>query len=224
MPAGDDKPKPRALTHGGPGRHARHSPTAGAPIAYVEDEVTGQYEGAELEQKRHERDARVRERLAVVETQTAGIDSLRRDLRTTDKLVDEHNISLKIHVLPVIERTARQLEAIRAAQHELDVAFTAAISTINDSIAEMTRQLQAHAVDLAALKDGHRTHSDRLGVVERTQAAHATELAALTGTRAVDVKVGSWVRRNATSILVTALSTIAGLVGGYLATKLGVTP
>lgn len=220
----DKPPSKRALTHGGPGRHARHSPTAGAPIAYVEDEVTGQYEGAELDQKRHERDARMRERLAVVETQAAGIDALRRDLRTIDTLVAGHNVTIEITVKPLIERLQPQLEAIRIAQAALDAAIESAITDTASAIADMTRQLQEHGTRIAGVESDAADALKRMAVAERTIATHTTELAALASGRTVDVKVGSWVRRNLTSIVVTALSTIAGLVGGYLATKLGVTP
>jgi hypothetical protein len=238
VPSGDDKP-PRALTHGGARRDHRHRDTAGAPITFVEDEVTGRYEGELLDQKRAERDARMRERLAVVETQATGIEPLRRDLRTTDQLVDQHNHVIEFGVKPLLEKLPRQLEAIRLAQHTLDGALTAAVKSSQDVWTGVSRQLQEHNLRLGAVERAQTADGARLSIVERT-AADAASLAAKTRSEfvalkkartadsSVDAKVGSWVRRHASkallAIAVAVGSAIAGVVGGYLATKFGVSP
>jgi chromosome segregation ATPase len=222
--------KPRALTQGGPRRHqtaterdeqgfaARRMRDARVPAIFHED-ITGRYEiGAidqgELERLRAERDAAQRQAIA----------DLRADLKTTDKLVSEHNTKLEIGVLPVVARIPRELEAIRTAQAQLDTAFNGAIVSIDDAIASMSRQLQQHSAELHEIKSSQRTHSDRIATVERTADEHRVEIAKLKKQRSTDVVVGSWVRRNLTSIIVTAVSAIAGLVGGYLSSKFGVTP
>jgi hypothetical protein len=224
-------PPRRAPTHGGEDRHRRRSDSAGAPIAFVDDEITGRYEGVELDEKRRERDERTRERLAVLEVRAQDADKLKKDVQTQGKLVDHLNITHEIAVKPVIEKLPGQLDLIRAAQVNLDAAVNAAIASTERALAEMARQLQDHNVRIS---DGERKTeavAARLSTVETAQredraqiAKQRSDIVALKRSRGTDVVVGSFVRRHAVKVLLVLAGLVGSAIAGYVSAKLGVKP
>lgn len=251
MPGPGDKKRSPTFADGDERRDRRRSLTAGttyAPQVEVSDEITGRYEGEELEAKRAEREARARERLATLEAQRAEdrrrTAELERTVDTQGKLIDHLNVAHEIAVKPLIEKLPDNLNLIRAAQANLDAALEAAISSSDRAVAEMARQLQDHNVRLSAVERKSDADGARIAGIERTTEAHAQQLAEQRGDIAklkrardrdrdraatsTDAKIGGFVRRHGPRALLwvaVAIGTaVTGAIGGYLSRELAPAP
>jgi hypothetical protein len=226
---GDDRKPPRATTHSGAGRDRRHRDSAGAPITPIWDEVTGQYDDPEelARARRARAEASPEVAIAILEHK---VDNFGADFKTQKKLVDDHNATIQLVVKPLLAKLPEQLTEISVTLAKLAGDVDGVANRMRDHVASITHQLQDHHQRIEAGKAAQDADRARVAAVEQQArdtaldvARHTKQIEKLKAARsseAVDVKVGSWVRRHASkAVLVIAAaiaSAIAGGVSGYL--------
>ncbi len=227
MPPDPDKPR-RASTQGDRDRRRSDTAgqTAGSPV-FVAEEVTGRYEGKELERRREDRD--LEERLRLADGARDDIRELRSDAKKVGERVAAHHEAIEACLKPLAAKLPGQLEEIRRAQALLNAAVEAAVESSNEFTASISHQLQGHHVRIEKVEAESRASVSQIATVERTASearsiatdatARLTKLEKRSAAQGADLR-RFW-RRHLGKALAGALTLIAGAIAGAISAHFG---
>lgn len=207
-------------------RDRRHRDSAGVAVPRGEfdpEDITGRYEGVELERHRRE-DRDIEERLRLADNARDDIRELRADAKKVGEKVAGHHEAIETLLKPIAHDLPGALEGIRLGMARLESAVNASAAEMRTALSTISLQLRSHHERIEAGEAEGRAHASRLTTVEHAQqqtaagvAANAAEIVKLkrrATQQGADLR--KWWRRHLGKAVAGALTLIAGAIAGAI--------